>query len=719
MRAFLLNGWLCCVLTAFGANESAFASDPIVAARRFHQQVQPVLEAHCYGCHGNGSREGGHAFDEYKSDQELIGDTKRWLAVLKNVRSGVMPPADEERLTADERQRLFDWIERDAFGVDSTAPDPGRLTLRRLNRVEYRNTVRDLTGVDFDTTVEFPPDDAGYGFDNIGDAMSVSPLLMEKYFAAARTVAAQASANLLAKKDGLDATQRDQALRELFAKFVRRAYRRPADDRTVERLVALVNETCSSPEQSVESGVGVALTAVLASPRFLFRVDEPVADATDVSRGSASDASAAHKSDPSSVAGKPPANTMSHALVDEFSLASHLSYFLWSTMPDDELLTLAERGELRKKLQGQVDRMLKDVRSAALAENFSGQWLRARDIEHVDINPLAVFGLQQEFQKAERDIQRLRREREQQVANKKKPPGEKNDDPQNAAEQERQRIRTEYRRLQAVRAMFDSELRRAMRDETTRYFDFVMRENRDVLELVTSNYTFLNARLAKHYGIEGVDGDAMRRVELPAGNVRGGVLTQATLLMVTSNPGRTSPVKRGLYLLNNVLGFPPSPPPPPNVPPLEASQAITDGRQPTVREMQERHRRDPLCRSCHARMDPLGLAFENFNALGMWRDQENGGPIDASGTLITGEEFTGIQDLKRIIASQHRLEFYRCLAEKLLTYAVGRGLEYYDEVTVDQIVERMDREQGKSSALLMGIIESAPFQRMRVIKDSE
>lgn len=719
MRALLLNASLWCVLTASGLPGTTSASDPNVVAQRYRQQVQPLLETHCFDCHGNGSHEGGHAFDEFKSDEELIGDTKRWLAVLRNVRSGVMPPAGEGRLSADERRQLFEWIEQDVFAIDPAAPDPGRVTLRRLNRIEYRNTVRDLTGIDFDTTNEFPPDDAGYGFDNIGDAMSISPLLMEKYFAAAHTMATQISPKALAQKEELDEPQRDKTLREFFAKFLRRAYRRPADDQSINRLVAIVNKTSSSPKQSVESGVGVALTAVLASPRFLFRVDEPVVDTAKLPNGGTSDADTTLRPNPSPTAGKSATGTTANVFVDEFSLASRLSYFLWSTMPDDELFALAERGELRKNLRAQVVRMLKDTRSAALAENFAGQWLRARDIEHVDINPLAVLGIQKELEKAERDMQRLRREREQQTAKEEKSPGDKVDDPQNTVQQERQRIRAEYRRLQAARAMFDAELRRAMHEETTRYFDFVMHEDRDVLELVTSNYTFLNERLAKHYGIEGVAGDAIRRVDLPADSVRGGVITQATLLAVTSNPGRTSPVKRGLFLLNNVLGFPPSPPPPPNVPPLESSKAAVGDLQPTVREMQERHRRDPLCRSCHARMDPLGLALENFNALGMWRELENGRPIDASGTLITGEKFAGIHDLKRIIATDHRLGFYRCLAEKLLTYAVGRGLEYYDEVTIDQIVERMDREQGKSSALLMGIIESSPFQRMRVAKNDK
>ncbi len=380
-------------------------------------------------------REGGQAFDAFKSDKDLVGDIKLWLAVLRNVRSGVMPPPGEEKPGEGERRRLFEWIERDVFGADPADPDPGRGTLRRLNRVEYRNTIRDLTGVDYETSSEFPPDDAGYGFDNIGDAMSVSPLLLEKYLNAARAIAAKAvpaagaadtkapSPFPLPMGEGFDAAQREAAAREFLNAFVRRAYRRPADGRTIDRLVAVAKGVYSAPEQSFESGIETAMVAVLASPRFLFRVDEPAANA-----------------------GNAP-----HPLVDEFALASRLSYFLWSTMPDEELLKLAERDELRANLAAQVERMLKDPRSAALAENFAGQWLRARDIEHTDIDPLAAMGLQQDFVKAERGIQQLRREREQRIANGEKPSADKADEKDDPRRQERERIRTEFRRLGAVR----------------------------------------------------------------------------------------------------------------------------------------------------------------------------------------------------------------------------------------------------------------------------
>jgi len=232
------------------------------------------------------------------------------------------------------------------------------------------------------------------------------------------------------------------------------------------------------------------------------------------------------------------------------------------------------------------------------------------------------------------------------------------------------------------------------------------------LELIDSDYTFLNERLARHYGITNVSGKQMRLVKLPPDSPRGGVLTEGAALMVTSNPTRTSPVKRGLFVLENILGTPP-PPPPPNIPPLaDAAKTITD-HKPSLRETLALHRQDALCSSCHNRMDPLGLAFENFNALGMWRDAELGEPIDATGKLITGEAFNNVQELKRILVQNHRADFYRTLTEKLLMYALGRGLEDYDVETVDQIVAKVEKSGGHSSALLAAIVDSAPFQKCR------
>jgi hypothetical protein len=332
-------------------------------------------------------------------------------------------------------------------------------------------------------------------------------------------------------------------------------------------------------------------------------------------------------------------------------------------------------------------------------------------VDGIDINAFVVVARDAGD---ERDMQR-RRERFQ--ALNAVPDEQKTQEQKD--ELQRLREQGQRRRNNRNNVQLDGELRRALRDETLMKVGHVIRENRSVLELLDADYTFLNERLAKHYALTnlGVTGPEMRRVSLPAGSPRGGVLTDGSVLIVTSNPTRTSPVKRGLFILDNILGVPP-PPPPANVPPLEESEKEVAGHQPTLRESLAKHREDALCRSCHNRMDPLGLALENFNALGMWRDQERRQPIDAGGRLITGETFNDVRELKRVLVTKHRQDFYHCLAEKFLTYALGRGVEYYDIETLDQIVARLEKENGKFSALLDGVIQSAPFQKRRNISST-
>lgn len=826
-------------LRLFAAAAALFVAVPgsagEVAGDRFVGEVRPLLERYCYSCHGDGGNEGGVVLDAFADGKAASGDTKLWHAVLRNVRSGIMPPAGEPQPTAEERKLLDDWIKYEAFGISAADPDPGRVTVRRLNRVEYRNTIRDLLGVEYDTAAEFPPDDTGHGFDNIGDVLTLSPLLLEKYLTAATEVVSKAvptvpkvvpekvvrgsdfrradgkeegdrsvlsyyehataaatadiehdgryrllldvkaqerfvdgmndynKALLLFRADGEELLRREfvrqdgksfrfefdrewkagphafeievQPLtpdgqqvrslsfriesvtvqspsderhwvrpsgyekyfpsdppqdpagrrayaRELLGRFAAKAFRRPVDEPTKDRLTDLAESVWAETGGTFEAGVARGMVAVLASPRFLFREESVELDSAERF---------------------PP--------VDEYALASRLSYFLWSSMPDDELIRLAGEGKLRENLPGQVDRMLADRRADAFFRHFVGQWLQARDIESVQINARAVLaGDQPRDPEAER-----RRDRFRELVSK---PSEE------LTDAEKEEIRTiresfggSFRRSREFE--LNGELRRAMQRETEILFEHVVREDRGLVELLDADYTFLNARLAKHYGIEGVEGDEMRRVDLPADSPRGGVLTQGTVLAVTSNPDRTSPVKRGLFILENVLGSPPAPPPP-NIPSLEeAGKRITD-RTPTLRETLELHRSDPSCASCHARMDPLGLALENFNALGRWRDQEQAGAIDASGTLLTGEPFRDVSELKRILVEHRREQFYHCLTEKLLTYALGRGLEPQDVEAVDRIVERIEEEGGHASALIAGVIESAPFQkRRRDVPDEE
>ncbi len=654
------------------------AGEPDQRADAFRETIDPILARYCSDCHSEDNATAEIAFDRCASDAEILASREVWRKALKQLRAGLMPPQGEDRPSEGDVNRIESWIKTAVFEIDPTNPDPGVITVRRLNRVEYRNTIRDLVGVDYDTSGEFPADDSGYGFDNIGDVLTISPLLLEKYVAAAEAIVKQAGEKRLLSSDvPEEAAAQHEYAREVLSQFARRAFRRPPEAETIERLLRLANSVAEQPGRDFKAGLLRAMTAILASPQFLFREEA---------------------AEPS-----PPGR---HPLVDEWSLASRLSYFLWSTMPDEELFRLAGEHKLRAELANQVRRMLADSRAKEFVRQFTGQWLQARDIDSVTINAFAVITAD-------------------------RPP-----DPE--AEKRRQRYRAlrdrpfesltaeEKAEVEAARSMFrrgrgrfrefelDGDLRRAMRKETEMHFAHVLDENRSLLELIDCDYTFLNERLAKHYGIDGVEGGEMRLVRLPPGNPRGGILTQGTMLAVTSNPDRTSLVKRGLFILENLLGTPP-PPPPPNIPPLEDAKKSAD-HELTLREQLELHRSEALCQSCHNRLDPLGFALEGFNALGMLRESRPDRTIDTSGTLLTGESFNDVRELKRILVTSRRRDFYRCLTEKLLIYALGRGLDDCDVYTVDEIVERLDQQNGRASTLISGIIESVAFQRRRADK---
>lgn len=805
------------------------------ASPPFTSEIRPLLTEFCGDCHTEGTKKGGIALDEFPNGDAALADPALWFSVLKNVRAGLMPPVKKSQPTAEQKQRLEQWIKSAVFHADPADPDPGHVVVRRLNRTEYRNTIHDLLGVEFDTQVEFPADDSGHGFDNIGEVLTVSPMLLEKYIAAAQTIVeraipgestrpaetvipgkqfaatnAPASAvgplslsyyeptrithrqglkqggtfklvldlaaterfvdnqfdynecRITLRIDGQEAWSRrftregnrpfqftvdrtlpagehvmefelqpltpdqkhvrslalrldsltlrgplekkywvkppqyarffpkeppkDTASRRRYARdviepFTRRAFRRPVDTATVDRLAALAEGVYGDGKKPFEAGIRQAMVAVLASPRFLFREESP---------------------DPVATHGKYP-------FVDEYALASRLSYFFWSTMPDEELLRLAGSGQLRANLEPQVRRMMSDARFDGFLRNFVGQWLQTRDIENVSIDARQVLAREAipdlAFESKRERFRALRQRTESDLT------------PDERKELEQIRPEIVKRNTAPVRVDFNGELRRAMRQETEKTVAYVIREDRSLRELLDSDYEFLNERLAKHYGLTNlttaITGDELRRVVLPTGSVRGGLLTQGTILAVTSNPTRTSPVKRGLFVLDNILGTPP-PPPPPDVTPLEDASKRAANKTPTLREMLALHREKPRCSGCHNRMDPLGLALENFNAMGLWRESERGQPVDTSGVLLTGEAFNDVRDLKKILATRHAPDFYRTLTEKMLTYALGRGLRETDVETVDQIVAAVIRADGKPSALFSGITTSAPFLKTRL-----
>lgn len=660
------------------------AGEDSAGLERFHHEIKPILEEKCFDCHAYGMQEGSVAFDGFESDDALIAEPELWYRALRMLRSGLMPPAEMPQLSAGEMQLIERWVKSAVFHSDPQNPDPGHVTLRRLNRVEYRNTIRDLLGVDYDVQENFPQDDSGHGFDNLGEVLTVSPLLLEKYLTAAREIVSQAvpkvakpnPESFFPRAIPKGASSRRSYARALLSKFASRAYRRPVDGETTDQLALLAESVYSQHGRTFERGVGEAMAAVLTSPRFLFREDFT----------------------------ERPSDKDAYPRLDEHSLAVRLSYFLWSTMPDEELYSLATQNKLRENLPDQIDRMLNSKRAQEFVRNFAGQWLRSRDIDYAIINGPVIM---QHDQAPQKDLGKLQRR----ISKLHKLPAEYLTDEKR---EELKKLRAEFENFQRHFEDYKltGDLRRAMRKETEMVFETIIREDRSLLELLDSDYTFLNERLATHYNIEGVTGDEMRLVKLPEGSVRGGILTQGTILAVTSNPDRTSPVKRGLFILDNVLGTPP-PPPPPDIPALEDAGTEAEKSTFTIAEALAVHRAEPLCSSCHNRMDPLGLALEQFNALGILRETDRGKPVETSGELITGEQFADIRELKRILVTQHRQEFYRCLTEKMLIYALGRGIDYLDIETIDAIVEQLEASGGRPSALIKCVVSSAAFQKCR------
>jgi mono/diheme cytochrome c family protein len=727
-------------------------------APTFETAVQPVLEKTCSRCHNALKPTSGFNAAAYTNAETLLSDRDGWEIIVGRLEAGEMPPAGEEGPTDDEAAAFVDFVQRQFEIADrNTTPDPGRVTAHRLNRVEYANTVRDLLGVDFEAE-EFAADDSGYGFDNNGDVLTVSPALMQQYLTAAERIASRAvggaplpDPGIFTRRDrvrrsgdaielthvfdydaeysiriaitghrGLEdppvtlaisvdgkeirtdtipvqlsavnkqggGTQRavrearvfltgnrhviragfvnDEGLQKIPEKsrraanmnifpefievsgpyrpaapppvtkkvlicdpaagascvtriastFARRAYRRPVTRAEVAQLTRVFDKAKAAgydPAQSVQ----FMLSAMLVSPHFLFRVER------DPGPGKVS-------------------------RITDHELASRLSYFLWSSMPDDELLALAGGNKLRQPavLQAQVKRLLADPRSAALADNFAGQWLETRSLDAV-------------------------------------------------------------RRDAAKFPEWNAELRESMKEETRRFFDAILRENRPVSDFIDGRFTFLNERLAKHYGIAGVTGAEFRRVDLTTPE-RGGVFTHGSVLTVSSYPTRTSPVLRGKYLLENVLNYP-VPPPPPDIPTLDEAEI---GVARSLRGQLEQHRSDTFCASCHNKMDPLGFGMENYDAIGRWRTQDGTFNVDSSGTLPSGHSFNGPAELKQLMLTAMP-EFTRGLATRMLTYALGRGVESYDRLAVKAIVADTAAGEYRLQAMIQGIVKSAPFQQRR------
>lgn len=733
-------------------------------------QIQPLIEKYCYDCHSGDGSEGDFDLSIYKSADHVLESRETWNKALQRIQFEDMPPKGEVDISDDQRQKLITKLDDLINKVDCTkGTNPGKVTIRRLNRNEYRNTIKSLIGLDYRPASDFPGDDVGYGFDNIGDVLSLPPILMEKYLAAAETIADKAiitdsfehdlakttlgkdlsgdgsSTSALEKNLFTNGTARlriqiptpgkyeikyvvygqqagdepakmeliagrkvlrkstiraeksdpvtlryeyrfDKGLRSIGIRFVNDFYNPKAKDPgRRDRNLVVKSITVTGPlgrqpnlpathkqiffvqpnDKISQRQAARQILTRLASrayrrpataaeiDRLMKLVQLAKANGDNFEEGIQLALQAILVSPHFLFRIEQPVEPGKIRELNEYEMATSLSYFIWSSMPDDALFKNAHQKKLKSTtvLRSEVKRMLGDVRSAELVKNFIGQWLQLRNLMDSSI-----------------------------------------DDSKYPA--------------------FNDSLAAAMKKETELFAWDLLRRDASILEFLNADFTYVNRSLAKHYGIKNADftgkgPNDFVRVSLK-GTRRGGILTQASILTLTSNPTRTSPVKRGRWVLDNLLNTPP-PPPAPNVMELEDQKELTG----TLRERMQQHRENPSCASCHARMDPIGFAMENFDAIGRWREKDGDQPIDASGELTTGMKFTGPVELQRILVSEKKDDFVRCVAEKMLTFAIGRGIEYYDRCAIDKIVEQMKQNDYRFSALVIAVVESEPFQKRK------
>jgi len=734
---------------------------PVVDAAGFEAKVKPILKGICSACHNATVSSGGLNLLPYLDPSTVLGDRDLWEKITRKIESGEMPPKGIPRPPQDRMTALVRFIDGEFEKADAAIkPDPGRVTAKRLNRNEYRNTIRDLLAVDFRAEKDFPTDDSGYGFDNIAEILTVSPVLMEKYLDAAEVIASRAmGADPLPKKpieatcdlqtrtlrrldySTVEASQRidfdgeytihfgfpgergpdakpvqlaffmdGQLLNTMdvetkpskllffnpFSEGEMRAYLPEGDhvfraafvnDEFVSKITIdkeAYNEKKNKFIGSI-SFIGPFPAKVEKASRKKILICDPATGQACVERIVANLAHHAFRRPVTTaeVAGlmkfvtlakaegqsteqgiqlaieamlvspeflfrierdPNPADPKPHRLSD-VELATRLSYFLWSSMPDDELLNLAETNRLHEPavLDAQVKRMMADKKAASFADNFAGQWLEIRNLDSLNPDP-------------------------------KKFPA------------------------------WTPQLKEELRTETAMFFQYVLSENRPISDFVDAKYTFLNEHLAKYYGVAGVKGPDFRKVDL-ATDQRGGILTQGSVLAVSSYPNRTSPTIRGKYILNNLLGDPP-PPPPPDVPPLDDSKV---GSDVSLRKQLEAHRSNPVCASCHGKMDVLGFGLENYDAIGNWRTVDGKFPIDASGTMPGGKSFSTAAEMRAVLVDSMP-EVARCLTEKIMTYALGRGMEPYDKRALDQIGKALAADDYRFQTLILEAVRSLPFQ---------
>ncbi len=596
--------------------------------KTFRNDVTPFLNNYCIECHGKNNRikQGDVSFANALKRPGAGEFRKQWLAALVNVKEHSMPPVDAKKQPTDEeRKKFLDWVPLVKF---LNPKDPGLFVIRRLNKVEYGNTLHDFLGIDPSIARDLPDEVPGEGYLN-----TLSPLQTEQYL----VIANEALNKSLGPKDGpptnrqkllfgtTPTSEKDwrDAAKKVASSLTRSAYRRPANDQEIAVLMS-VYDLARENKLDYQASLRMMLKAILISPQFLFITPA-----------------------------REPSASESIVPLDDHQLASRLSYFLWSTMPDAELSALADQGKLREPaiLGAQTKRMLLDPKSKALFDGFGAQWLGVKGLKDKRFDP----------------------------------------------------------------AKFPSmtpELRSAMYDEVQLLFDTIIRENQDIITFINGDYTFVNENLAKIYGLEkNFTGTQMRRIQITDAN-RGGILGMPGILAMTSFPDRTSAVKRGAWVLEQVLGEH-IPPPPPNVPALEKQDKQKVANM-TLRQRTELHRTNSVCANCHKVMDPIGFGLENFDAIGRWRDKDDSGaPIDAGGELPGGLKFNSPKELKAIIANRKE-DLVRNLAEKLLAYALCRQIEGYDQIIIDNLLENISKDGYRMQSLITEVVTSYPFTHRRV-----
>lgn len=601
-----------------------------------------IITNNCTYCHTTADPVGELDLERFGTFESLLNNLDVWVHALERIDSGEMPPRNGIPMSDDERDSLSAWLtETIQQAACGDGLDPGPTPLRRLNRLQYSATVRDLIGVQFDSGQSLPSEGAGgEGFDNAAETLFLSPVHAERFLEAARETLeyaardAETRQRLIHTRPSEESTALEAA-REILQPFVERAFRRPLAEGELDPYLGLVEQALSRDE-TYDNAILYAMQGVMISPHFLFIVEHPNPTATI-------------------------------QVVPQYEMANRLSYFLWSSMPDGELLGLAAQGKLQTEsvLRQQIDRMLatpifdshrnrsfirlEDRKFHEFMNSFVSQWLGTRELGR-DIQP------------------------------------------------DRERY-----------PFYDSILESAFQYEPIYVLQHIFTENRSLLDLIDADYTYVNRQLAYHYRIHKdveVPNQQLQYVDLPEGSGRGGLITMAGPLTVTSFPHRTSPVLRGKWVLETVLGTSP-PPPPPDVPELpEEGEAIVAS---TMRERLMLHRENPVCASCHDRIDPIGFGLENFDSLGLWREEDADQPIDASGILPDGTPFSGPDELKQILMDR-KDQIMRNLTEKMLGYALGRSLIFEDRCTVDHIMEQLRKDNYRARTLLYEIVTSIPFR---------